>query len=121
MGNHVLPPERYVALLRAAGAAVDLWQTIYHQQLAGPDAVLDWVRGTTLLPVQAALGGAGSVQARWSSSRHSASGCGSPIRPMLAGPCCFRSGGCSSSRATPQSERRRQFRSWRAEMANCQH
>ena len=61
MGDHVLTAERYVALLRAAGAAVDLWQTIYHQQLAGPDAVLDWVRGTTLLPVQAALGGAGSA------------------------------------------------------------
>jgi trans-aconitate 2-methyltransferase len=60
MGDHVLPVERYIALLRDAGAAVDLWQTIYHQQLDGRDAVLEWVRGTTLLPVQSALGGAES-------------------------------------------------------------
>jgi trans-aconitate 2-methyltransferase len=61
MGDHVLPAAAYVALLREAGAAVDLWQTIYHQQLTGADAVLDWVSGTTLLPVQAALGGAGAA------------------------------------------------------------
>ena len=60
MGDHVLPAERYIALLRGAGSAVDLWQTIYHQQLDGRDAVLEWVRGTMLLPVQSALGGAKS-------------------------------------------------------------
>ncbi len=57
LGNHVLPPGRYHALLRAAGAAAaDVWQTTYQQELAGPDPVLGWLRGTTLLPVAAALG-----------------------------------------------------------------
>ena len=58
MGDHVLPPEAYLAILKAAGRAADVWQTIYQQQMAGPGAVLDWLRATTLLPVQAALGGA---------------------------------------------------------------
>lgn len=60
MGDHVLQPERYLALLHHAGATLDLWRTTYFQLLAGPDAVLEWVRGTTLLPVRAALGGAAS-------------------------------------------------------------
>ena len=58
LGDRVLTPERYLAVLRDAGATVDLWRTTYFQQLAGDDAVLDWMRGTTLLPVQSALGGA---------------------------------------------------------------
>ena len=58
MGDNVLSPEAYCAILRGAGRAADVWQTTYQQQMAGPDAVLDWLRATTLLPVQAALGGA---------------------------------------------------------------
>ena len=58
MGDNVLSPEAYCAILQAAGRAADVWQTTYQQQMAGPDAVLDWLRATTLLPVQAALGGA---------------------------------------------------------------
>lgn len=64
MGDHVLAPAAYMSLLRGAGAAVDLWQTIYHQQLVGFDAVLDWLRGTTLLPVHSSLGGANSPETR---------------------------------------------------------
>jgi trans-aconitate 2-methyltransferase len=60
MGDNVLPPETYAAILGGAGAAADIWQTVYYQLLAGPDAVLEWVRATTLLPIQAALGGADS-------------------------------------------------------------
>lgn len=60
LGDHTLPAERYHAILLAAGATVDLWETIYHHELAGPDPVLEWLRGTTLLPVHAALGGADS-------------------------------------------------------------
>ena len=58
MGDNVLPPESYAAILRGPGAAADIWQTVYYQVLAGSDAVLEWVRATTLLPIQAALGGA---------------------------------------------------------------
>ena len=56
LGRHLLPAARYHALLRAESAAVDLWQTVYHQELSGPAPVLDWLKGTTLLPIQAALG-----------------------------------------------------------------
>jgi trans-aconitate 2-methyltransferase len=59
-GEHVLRPADYLALLTVAGAEVDLGETTYHQQLAGIDPVLDWLRGTTLLRVHALLGGADS-------------------------------------------------------------
>lgn len=39
---------------------MQLWRTTYFHELKGADPVLNWLRGTTLLPVQAALGGAGS-------------------------------------------------------------
>ncbi len=59
-GENVLPPSDYSAILEAAGAEVDLWETIYYQQLSGADPVLEWLRGTTLLRVHPLLGGAGS-------------------------------------------------------------
>ena len=58
LGDQVLPAKAYAALLRRAGATWDMWRTTYFQQLDGADAVLEWLRGTTLLPVHAALGGA---------------------------------------------------------------
>jgi trans-aconitate 2-methyltransferase len=63
-GEHVLPPAEYHAILAAADAKVDLWETTYYQQLTGADPVLDWLRGTTLLRVHAALGGADSEVTR---------------------------------------------------------
>jgi trans-aconitate 2-methyltransferase len=48
-------PEQYVGLLLSAGLAVDAWETTYVHVLAGEDAVLQWVRGTALRPVMAAL------------------------------------------------------------------
>jgi trans-aconitate 2-methyltransferase len=53
-----------MALLKGAGAGVDMWQTTYYQLLIGPDSVLEWLRGTALLPVQAALGGAAALATR---------------------------------------------------------
>jgi trans-aconitate 2-methyltransferase len=64
MGDHVQPPATYMALLKGAGAGVDMWQTTYYQLLIGPDSVLEWLRGTALLPVQAALGGAAALATR---------------------------------------------------------
>jgi trans-aconitate 2-methyltransferase len=37
------------------GCAVDAWETTYLQVLPGPDAVLEWMRGTGLRPVLSAL------------------------------------------------------------------
>jgi trans-aconitate 2-methyltransferase len=49
-------PAGYLDLLATAGLAVDAWQTEYQHVLRGEDPVLEWVRGTGLRPVLAALG-----------------------------------------------------------------
>ena len=49
------PPESYALLMLAAGLRVDVWSTTYVHQLDGPDAVLEWVRGTGLRPIMQAL------------------------------------------------------------------
>jgi trans-aconitate 2-methyltransferase len=54
-GDAVAEPAEYLALLAAAGLRVNAWQTSYLHVLAGPDPVLEWVRGTGLRPVLAAL------------------------------------------------------------------
>jgi trans-aconitate 2-methyltransferase len=51
----VAEPAEYLALLAGAGLRVDAWQTSYLHVLAGPDPVLEWVRGTGLRPVLGAL------------------------------------------------------------------
>jgi trans-aconitate 2-methyltransferase len=48
----------YAELLLEAGLAVDAWETTYVHVLSGLDPVLEWVRGTALRPVMAALPGA---------------------------------------------------------------
>ncbi len=48
-------PADYAALLLAAGWTADAWETTYVHVLPGPDAVLEWVRGTTLGPVRSVL------------------------------------------------------------------
>jgi trans-aconitate 2-methyltransferase len=44
-------PGWYVEALRGLGAEVDVWETIYYHVLAGPNAVLEWMKGTALRPV----------------------------------------------------------------------
>ena len=51
----VAGPEVYYNLLAPLGAQLDIWQVEYLQLLDGPDPVLNWVRGTALRPVLAAL------------------------------------------------------------------
>lgn len=50
----VLSPVEYADLLGGC-SAVDVWETTYVQRLTGRDPVLDWVSGTALRPVRAAL------------------------------------------------------------------
>ena len=54
-GESVGEPGDYLGILLEAGCAADAWETTYLQVLPGPDPVLDWVRGTALRPVMAAL------------------------------------------------------------------
>jgi trans-aconitate 2-methyltransferase len=51
----VLEPAEYLELMLDAGCDADAWETTYLQLLPGPDPVLEWVRGTGLRPVLAAL------------------------------------------------------------------
>jgi trans-aconitate 2-methyltransferase len=55
-------PVEYLGLLAGQGCRVDAWETTYQQVLQGEDAVLEWVKGTTLRRVLAALGGDGSAE-----------------------------------------------------------
>ncbi len=48
-------PADYVELLARPGYRVDAWETSYLHILQGPDAVLEWTKGTTLRPVLATL------------------------------------------------------------------
>jgi trans-aconitate 2-methyltransferase len=51
--NH--PPEFYYDLLEARATRLDIWETTYYHVLAGPDAVLEWFRGSGLRPFLEAL------------------------------------------------------------------
>ncbi|HEY8295001.1 MAG TPA: trans-aconitate 2-methyltransferase [Micrococcaceae bacterium] len=51
----VAEPTDYLRLLLDAGCKADAWETTYLQLLQGEHPVLDWVRGTGLRPVLAAL------------------------------------------------------------------
>ncbi len=52
----LLAPEVYYSVLAERCDAVDVWSTTYLQALTGPDAVLEWMKGTALRPYLAALG-----------------------------------------------------------------
>jgi trans-aconitate 2-methyltransferase len=51
----VATPSEYAEILLAGGLVADVWETTYVHVLPGPDPVLEWVRGTALRPVMAAL------------------------------------------------------------------
>ena len=51
----VLEPGEYAALLTAAGADADVWETTYLHRMTGTDPVLEWITGTALRPVRAVL------------------------------------------------------------------
>jgi len=53
----VLSPESYYDLLASRVASLQIWETDYLHVLTGDRPVLDWVRGTALLPVLEALDG----------------------------------------------------------------
>ncbi len=48
-------PEHYLAILLGLGCRAEVWETTYLHVLPGDDPVLQWLRGTGLRPVLAAL------------------------------------------------------------------
>ncbi|MBZ5576702.1 MAG: methyltransferase domain-containing protein [Acidobacteriia bacterium] len=48
-------PAFYYDLLAPRAAHMDVWETTYHHALPGPEAVLEWFRGTGLRPFLEAL------------------------------------------------------------------
>jgi trans-aconitate 2-methyltransferase len=48
-------PHEYLEAILAAGAWADVWETTYLHVLKGPDPVLQWISGTGMRPVLAAL------------------------------------------------------------------
>jgi trans-aconitate 2-methyltransferase len=54
--GHAEPLATYEGWLSGLGLTVDAWETAYLHVLPGEDAVLEWLLGTTLRPVLAALG-----------------------------------------------------------------
>lgn len=53
--DRVLDPVGYARLLTATGAEVDVWESTYLHRLICEDPVLEWLSGTALRPVRAAL------------------------------------------------------------------
>ena len=51
----LLTPDGYYSVLAEVCDGIDIWSTTYLQPLAGPDAVLEWMKGTALRPYLAAL------------------------------------------------------------------
>jgi trans-aconitate 2-methyltransferase len=51
----VASPTEYADLLTDTGCLVDAWETTYLQRMTGADPILEWITGTALRPIRAAL------------------------------------------------------------------
>ena len=52
---HTLEPEGYVEVLNGCSSSFDIWETTYYHLLDGPEAILEWYRGSGLRPYLQAL------------------------------------------------------------------
>ncbi len=49
------PASFYYDTLQPLGARIDLWETIYYHEVPGPEALIEWFRGTGMRPFLEAL------------------------------------------------------------------
>lgn len=74
-------PEAYYDSLSEACDEIDIWSTTYLHALEGPDAVLEWMKGTALRPYLAALEGDPLMRAAYLSALGDALSAAFPPRP----------------------------------------
>lgn len=55
----VATPEQYHSTLRPLAKTLDIWETVYVQELTGTDAVASWTKGSVVRPFLDALGADG--------------------------------------------------------------
>jgi trans-aconitate 2-methyltransferase len=48
-------PQAYYDLLRPSCSHLDVWHTVYNHVMAGPDAIVEWFKGSALRPYLSAL------------------------------------------------------------------
>ena len=48
-------PEDYYDLLKPSCSHLDVWHTVYNHVMAGPEAIVDWFKGSALRPYLSAL------------------------------------------------------------------
>ncbi len=77
----LLPPEAYYDSLSDACDEIDIWSTTYLHVLEGPDAVLEWMKGTALRPYLTALEGEPAMRAAYLSALGDALSAAFPRRP----------------------------------------
>jgi trans-aconitate 2-methyltransferase len=49
------PPEAYYDLLRPLASKLDIWHTVYNHVMAGPEAIVEWFKGSALRPFLSTL------------------------------------------------------------------
>jgi trans-aconitate 2-methyltransferase len=56
--GHLPDPETYYDMLRPVCSRIDIWHTVYNHVLDGPEAIVEWFKGSALRPILKTLSSA---------------------------------------------------------------